>query len=441
MFKRAKPDHTMSDRSSQHSTDVEWEWIDSDRALEDFISDALKAESYCIDTEFHREKTYFPQLALIQIRASGRLALIDPLSVDAAKLGALFDGPRTAIVHAAQQDLDVLAQTIGVVPARIFDTQLAAGFIGYSTPSLATLVHAVTRVNLPKGDRLADWLYRPLTQSQMKYAASDVLYLDQIADFVRNELATLGRLTWAEEACEELRTRPTGNVSPADAWLRVKDVRTLKGRARWVAREVARWREERAMEINRPVRHVLSDIALLAVAQRAPRDSGELASCRGIESGFARGSQGDALLQAVRRGVAESAGGDLAFPAADGDDLDRAMRPAATLVSAWITELARQKRLDPGLLGTRRDIVDLLVGSPAARLAQGWRAEIVGRDIEDLVAGRKGLTFTPGVGVPGSPGERVPGSPGERVPGSPGESGPGLRLVDLVNEPTENEPN
>ena len=381
--------------------EVAWEWIDTDDALKRFVVDVAHVDSYCIDTEFHREKTYFPQLALIQIRAAGRVALIDPLAADASLLAELFNGARTAIVHAAQQDLDVLTQTIGIIPAKIFDTQLAAGFVGYSTPSLATLVHAVARINLPKGDRLADWMYRPLTESQMRYAASDVLYLDHIADYLRGELSSLGRLGWAEEACEELRTRPTGSTPPEDAWLRVKDVRTLKGRSRWVAREVARWREQRAMEINRPVRHVLSDIALLGVAQRAPRDPSELASCRGVESGFARGSQGVALLEAVRLGVAASAGGDLSFPAADGEDLDRSMRPAATLVSAWIAELARQQRLDPSLLGTRRDIVDLLVGSPAARLAQGWRAEIVGRDIEDLVAGRKGLTFTPDHGGPG----------------------------------------
>jgi ribonuclease D len=129
----------------------------------------------------------------------------------------------------------------------------------------------------------------------------------------------------------------------------------------------------------------MSDIAVLGVAQKAPRGPDELLACRGVDGRHARGSQASALLGAIADGVAAAADGELHFPAPEGEELDKALRPAVTLVSAWVTELARQSEIDASLLGTRRDIVDLLAGDPGARMATGWRADIVGRDIADLV--------------------------------------------------------
>lgn len=167
----------------------------------------------------------------------------------------------------------------------------------------------------------------------------------------------------------------------------------MKGKSRWVAREICIWREERAMERDIPVRHVLSDISVLGVAQRAPRSTDELASCRGLDRKMAEGRTGAALLDAVERGLAAATRGDLAFPSPEGDDLEKDLRHAVTLVGVWVAELARQSELDPTLLGTRRDIVELLARNPSARLAHGWRADILGRDVEMLIEGRMALTF------------------------------------------------
>lgn len=390
-----------------------FEWIDDARAFEEFVDHAQAFDRYYIDTEFHRERTYFPQLALVQIAVGGRIALIDPLVVDPRGLRRLFEGRGTAVFHAAQQDLDVFSQVCGFVPSRILDTQLCAGFLGFSQPSLTSLVQSFLGIGLPKGDRLSDWLQRPLTPDQKRYAASDVAHLEELTSLILTQLHEKGRLGWASDACEELRTRPTGPGPSTDAWLRVKDVRTLKGRARWVAREVARWREERAMSQDLPVRFVLSDMAILGIAQRAPRTVEDLGQCRGVDARQVRGKFGTEILEAIDAGVRASASGDLALPAPEAEELDRSLRPAVTLVSAWVTELARQSRLDASLLGTRKDIVDLLSNAPEARLARGWRAEIVGRDLEDLVAGRKALTFS--------------------REGSDG----GLRLVDVAGTVTE----
>ena len=348
---------------------------------------------YFLDTEFHREKTYFPQLALVQICIGDSIALIDPTMIDPEILRPLLEGPSICVLHAAQQDLDVLSQTVGAVPSRILDTQILAGFLGYAQPSLASLLQIFLKVSLPKGDRLTDWLRRPLTRDQLTYAASDVAYLPALLEIILTRLNENGRLSWAEEACEELRQRRTGPQPAEDAWLRVKDIRTVKGKSRWIARSVAMWRENRAMDLDIPPRHVLSDIAVLGIAQRAPRTPEELLQCRGVDNRHVNGSHGKALMNAIREGVDDASKGDLSFPASDTDDLDKTFRPAATLVSAWVAELARQSELDAALLGTRRDINDLLAGAPNARMRHGWRADIVGRDIEDLVAGRKALTF------------------------------------------------
>jgi ribonuclease D len=374
--------------------EITYEWIDSDKDLTKFTQEALSESHFYLDTEFHREKTYFPQLALVQIATSQRIVIIDPLMVDMKLLRPLFDGPGMCVLHAAQQDLDVMAQSCGYIPSRMLDTQLCAGFLGYSQPSLASLLQSYLKVIVPKGDRLTDWLRRPLTKDQLTYAASDVAYLAEMSNIIFKELEERGRMQWAIDACEELRVRPTGPNPPEDAWLRVKDVRTLKGRSRWVGQTIAEWRENRAMDLDLPPRHVLSDIAILGIAQKVPRSADDMLQSRGVDNRHVNGPQGRALLEAVQLGVERSGQGELSFPSHDGDDLDKSMRPAATLVSAWVTELARQSDLDAGLLGTRKDINDLLSGAPGARMSEGWRADIVGRDIEDLVAGRKALTFT-----------------------------------------------
>ena len=370
------------------------EWIDSDVALKDFVSFAVSHQTYYLDTEFHRERTYYPRIALVQIQVGDRLAVIDPLSADVSLLTPLLQSSSLAVLHAAQQDLDVLSHACGAIPEQLFDTQLAAGFLGHSTPSLSSLLSSYLKTTLPKGDRLTDWLRRPLTEAQITYAANDVVHLPALEDCIVSELQERGRIEWAGEACEELRTRPTGPGDSMNAWLRVKDVRGLRGQSRWVAQSLARWRELRAQELDIPVRHVLSDIVIVSVASRMPRTANELGHIRGLDDKMARGSVGAAILEAVADGLAR-ADGELALPTTDGDDLDRSLRPAVTLISAWVNELARQQHIDPQLLATRSDIVDLLRNAPHARLMEGWRADIVGNDVEDLLQGRRALSFGP----------------------------------------------
>lgn len=366
-----------------------FEWVDDQREFEAMVAEVATQPRYAIDTEFHRERTYYPKLALVQLAWADRIVLIDPLALDLGPLTGLFASPALAVFHAAQQDLDVLTQVCGVIPERMFDTQLAAGFTGYSTPSLLSLLQAELSVSASKGDRLTDWLWRPLSADQRSYAASDVAHLLELHDRLVDKLVALGRLDWALDACEELRVRPTGAIDPEQAWLRLKDVRTLKARSRGVAQAVAAWRERRAAASDVPVRQILPDLAILGIAQKHPRTVAELAQARGVDDRHSRGGMANEILAAVGAGL----GREVELPVSEVEDLDRSLRPAVTLVSAWVSEVARAQRIDTALLATRSDIVSLLRGDQDARLAHGWRGELLGDGIRRLVEGRAGLTF------------------------------------------------
>ncbi|MGZ4804986.1 MAG: ribonuclease D [Ilumatobacteraceae bacterium] len=365
-------------------------WVDT-QADFDALIDRLCAEPrYALDTEFHRERTYFPKLALMQFATDGgQTTLVDPLAVDLAPLRRLFASDALAVLHAAQQDLDVLTHSCGAVPATLYDTQLASGFLGYSTPSLVSLLMGELKVTTAKGDRLTDWLRRPLSSEQLVYAASDVDHLLTLKDLLDAQIAELGRSQWVAEACEELRQRPVSGTDPSQAWLRIKDVRMLKPRARGVARAVSEWRERRAMSVDVPVRQILPDLAVLGIAQRQPKTTHDLVQARGVEERHSKGNLGREILDAVADGQRN----DIDLPAPDGDDLDRTMRPAVALVSAWMADLARKQRVDTSLLATRADLVALLRGDADARLLAGWRAQLVGDDIQRLVQGKAALTF------------------------------------------------
>ena len=363
-------------------------WIDKDSELVGLRDRLIDHPRVAIDTEFHRERTYFPELALLQIGSPDGVYLIDPLKCDVGILAPVLDSSVLWIAHAAQQDLEVLHLATGVTPRNLFDTQIASGFIGMSTPSLSALVSSTLGVNLSKGDRLTDWLRRPLTPAQCAYAANDVLHLDAVYEKVTEELIGLDRLGWAEEACAESLSRRQESTSD-DAWLRVKDARSLKGEARGVARSVARWRDERARQLNVPVRRVLSDMALVSIAQQVPTSANELLGLRGIDGRLSHGSDVNEILAVVASGRTEV----VSLPNGSGDEIDKRLKPAVNLMTAWISELARLHRIDATLLGTRADVDALLRRDETCRLLSGWRRDIVGSDLEDILNGRAGLSF------------------------------------------------
>ena len=389
--------------------DEEALWVGSSSDLEALVERLLGEPRYGIDTEFHRERTYWPHLALVQLSWEGGIALVDPLAADPALLRPLLEGPAVAIVHAAAQDLEVLERACGGVPSRIFDTQLAAGFLGLSSPSLATLVEHMLGRRLNKGDRLSDWTLRPLGAAQMKYAASDVEHLLDLHDVISERLSELGRREWAEQECELLRTRPRGPVVPEEAWWRMKDARQLRGRSRGVAQELAAWRERQASRVDRPPRFVLADLAMSAIAHRPPTSVAELSKVRGLEGRGPGSAASEAILAAVRAGW-DLPPEKLRLPPAETSD--RSLRPAVTLAGAWVSQLASELSIETSLLGTRSDIQALVAGDSGARMATGWRAELLGRSLSDVVSGRVALVLDGRGGLIVEQRSYLPASPG-----------------------------
>lgn len=381
-FERSGGDATAADAARLVSDDATF------RAIVDQL---VQVDAFAVDTEFHRERTYFPQLALIQLAWADEIALVDPLAVDLAPFAEALEGPATVVMHAASQDLEVLDLACGALPRDLFDTQLAAGFVGHSLPSLAALVERFEGVHLPKGDRLTDWLRRPLGADQCRYAAADVEYLLHLREVLTGMLEERGRLAWALGECEALRARGRVVRDPDNAWLRIKEARQLRGEVAAAARSVAAWRERRAAELDQPVRFVLSDLAVVGVAQRRPKTLDELRKVRGVDERHARGKIGEGILAAVAAATGQS------VPRSSGPsyELDKKLRPAASLVAAWVSQLARDLEIETSLVATRADIESLLAGDPASRLAEGWRAELVGDRIRQLVSGEAALAFDP----------------------------------------------
>jgi ribonuclease D len=360
--------------------------------LDDLVAQLEGCDRYALDTEFHRERTYYPKVALMQIAWKGGLALIDPLAVDLAALRPVLESDALAVLHAADQDLEVLEIACGTGPRYLFDTQIAAGFLGLSTPSLSALHERFLGVRLPKGDRLTDWLHRPLTADQLAYAAADVERLLEIHDRLVGELGEKGRLTWVDDECEVLRARWRGPREPENAWVRLKEVRQLRG-LRW--RSPRRWRHgasgRRSAEISRPG-SCWPTWRWSPCPRRCPNAPGTCATSAASTSALcATASATTCWRRCAGDGSVASP-----WPGPTPDvQLERRLRPAASLVSAWLAQQARDLELDMTTLATRSDIEGYLAGDDRSRLTAGWRHDAVGADIDQLVRGEASLAFGP----------------------------------------------
>jgi ribonuclease D len=329
---------------------------------------------------------------LVQIAWPGDVALVDPFAVDARLLCDLMARPSVMVAHAADQDLAILQRLCGQPPAVLFDTQVAAGFLGMGAPSLGVLVERVLGVRLAKGDRLTDWTSRPLREEQKVYAAADVEHLLALRDALVEGLERDGRLQWALDECETRRIRDRTRPDVSTAWWKIKGARQLRGRSRGVAQELASWRERTAEGLDVPPRFVLSDLALAATLQRAPRTRDDLSDIRGIESRHLRDGAADDILRAVAAGSALDPS-ELRLP--ETDRVDRSLQPAVTVLSAWLAQQADELKLDPTVLATRADIAQFL-NAGTGRLASGWRADLVGQPLRRLLEGEATIALANG---------------------------------------------
>ena len=357
------------------------------------LLDALTgAEAYALDAEFHGESSYYPRLAVLQLAIPGRVAVVDATRVDVTPLRAVLDGHGLMVAHAGEQDLQVLLRETGTLPSRMLDTQIGAGFLGFNSPSLAKLVSELLGVRLQKGARMTDWFKRPLTDEQIAYAAADVVHLLDVRALLEERLTAAGRLEWAYEECE--RRRRVRQPDLRTLWWRLKGSRQLRGKARAVAQELAAWRETVAMATDKPPRRVLSDEAVVLLAERPPRTRRDIPASRLFDPRRLSAEVADDLLAAVARGL-DLPREELRLP--PDTDLPSHLQPVAALVAAWVGQQSRDLSIDPALIATRGDIEGFLRRAPDNPLGRGWRAELLGSTIEKMVAGKAGIAYD-GVG-------------------------------------------
>jgi ribonuclease D len=272
----------------------------------------------------------------------------------------------------------------------VFDTQIVAGFLGMSTPSLSRLIDVMLGVSLPKADRLSDWLERPMSDRQISYAISDVAHLLEVRDVLTERLRALGRLDWALDECDQVLTdrTPPARV-PEEAWWRLGDIRSMSRQSRAVAQEVAAWRERTAAESNRPRRQVLSDLGLLAISQRPPRNADELRRARGVDGRHLAQGRAAEILSAIRRGL-DLPANQVRMPS-EGRDA-QAPAGAVAVCSGLVRQIADDLDFDQALLATRADISQLLANEPS-RLDTGWRRTIVGDPLRGFISGEVAAAF------------------------------------------------
>jgi len=364
--------------------------------LADVAARVVAADAVAFDTEFLWERTYRPVLCLVQVGIDGLEATVDPLARD--DLGPLWEalvGGPTVVVHAGLHDFDILYRQAGRLPARVFDTQVAAGFLGHGdTTGYGNLTGAVLRRVVRGGEGYTDWSRRPLSGDQLDYALEDVRHLLPLWRMLSGELETRGRTAWAGE---EIARRFEGigdPVDPQEAWRRVADARKLKGRALVVLREAAAWREEEAMRRDEARQRLVPDRVLVEVARRAPTDSGQIAALRGLHPGQAKLAAGP-LADAVRRAGSVPQADWPRWPPPRPFGNDPRVDAIASLLQGVVRSRAADMDLAPGLLGTRGDLEELArmllarelddgVGVP---LLAGWRRDAAGEDVLRVLRG------------------------------------------------------
>ena len=361
--------------------------IESPAALQEFLDAIAGTDWIALDTEFMREKTYFPQLCLVQAATLDQIACIDPLKVDVRLLEPLLRDPAvTKVFHAASQDLELFYREFGQVPAPVFDTQIAASMLGYGEQvGYANLVKAMLDRELDKSQTRTDWSRRPLDERQVQYAADDVRYLATLFNRLLHELDRSDRMQWLRPEMEALSNPALYEVDPETAWLRVSGVKRLKPRQRAVLKTVAAWRERAAQDSNRPRRWILSDDLLLDIARHTPDSIQALRGLRQFPAGM-KTPRMESLLEAIQAG--------LALPREQWPELPQRRRLSerdevlADVGMALLRDCARRHQISPSAIAQRKDVIELLTSDgTSGRLASGWRHEIAGQVIADWFSG------------------------------------------------------
>lgn len=370
--------------------------IDKEKDLHELCDRLGTFDSFALDTEFVRERTFYIQLGIIQVAAEGVEAVIDPLAVPTLDplLALIRDERLEKIVHAGEQDFAALYERAEVVPKNVFDTQVAAALVGYGDQiSYAKLVQRVTGVGLSKLETLTDWTARPLTKAQIKYSLEDVRYLPEVRRHLGKRLSELGRAGWEREECERLESEETYRTPAPDEYYERLKRSGLNGTSLGVLRDVAAWREETARGRNIPRGWVLRDQSIVEIARRKPTSLKGLRQVRSVRP-QQLAKDGDAIVASVKRGMSSPLSDET--PPRPRAKAPPQLESVARLLEAWLYARAADEEIAPTMLATRDDLKSLVAGFhrddvPELMLLEGWRRDLVGQELLDILEGRRVL--------------------------------------------------
>ncbi len=365
------------------------------------VTAAARAGSVALDTEFLRERTYRPRLCLVQVAVRDGIFLIDPLAgLDLEPVATLLADEETeVVVHAGRQDFEIFHALFGITPRSVFDVQIAAGFAGYGASlPYGRLVQLVLESSLRKGESYSEWCLRPLTEAQLEYAADDVRFLLPLAARLKARLSELGRTSWAEQEMRLLESEEQYEEALDEAWRRIPGRGSLSPAQTAVLAELARWREETAARRDLPRGWVVKDVTLLELARRRPSTRAELERVRGLNRKEVERSAA-AILEAIARG---SRAPSIGLPAPPSKAAQARARMLSGLADGLVRARCEREGVAPELVATRSELEALVVDvgrrasldEGAHRLLRGWRRELAGDAVLDLLSGRIALKAT-----------------------------------------------
>jgi ribonuclease D len=371
------------------------QYINRPEQLPHLCEQILQEPWIALDTEFLREKTYYPKFCLLQIAAPGWVACVDPLAIAdlTPLLDTIYNPNITKVLHSCRQDLEIFFQITGKIPGPIFDTQIAAPLLGFQeNPGYAMLVSSFLNINLSKAHTRADWTERPLSQDQIQYAADDVIYLCKIYTIMCEQLEKLGRLNWLESDFALLNNPELYQLSPENAWLKIRGKNKLTGRQLSILQALSEWRERTAQAENKPRNWLFPDDMLLELGKLQPVTTSDLTKIRNINERSVNryGKVICELIDAARQRPPKP------LREKDGSGKKTQQHEAILdVLSAIVRIRAEENSLNPVILATRKDLEQLLFAEEDCLLLQGWRYNMAGKELQGLLRGQYTLSLTP----------------------------------------------
>ncbi len=370
------------------------EYVDTVEQLEQLCLKISQAEWIALDTEFLREKTYYPQFCLLQIATPDWVVCVDPLALDdMSELFNVINQPSIIkVLHSCRQDLEIFYKMTGEVTAPVFDTQLAAPLLGFQdNPGYAMLVSSFLNINLSKAHTRTDWSVRPLTQDQLQYAADDVIYLCQIYEKMTQKLEQMGRINWLENDFKALAKKELYMSSPNLAWTKIKGKNRLTGKQLSIVQLLSEWRETTAQTENRPKNWLIRDDLLLELAKLQPVNMTDLSNIRGINEKLIR-RHGKTLCRLVAKGKTQAP-----VSLVDKNKAHKKNQKHEAILdvlTAVVRIRADEQSLNPNVLANRKQLEQLLFSEDDCHLLKGWRYGMVGKELQGLLNGDMSLKLS-----------------------------------------------